>query len=77
MGKRRVTLALDEDAAQLLDRLAAGPHKKSELLAALLRQAAAETSADEPLTEEDPLLRLEQRLQRIERKVELILNRLG
>ena len=71
--KRRVTLMLDEDAAQLLDTLASGPRKKSALIGALLLEATASqtTFADDPMT------RLEQRLLRIERTLEQILTRLG
>ncbi len=38
---RRTTLALDADAAALLDALAPSPRKKGAVLSALIREAAA------------------------------------
>jgi hypothetical protein len=73
MGKQRITLMLDEEPARLLEELASGPRKKSELVTALLLQAAANTES----LAADPMTRIEQRLLRIERNLEQILNRLG
>lgn len=42
---RRVYLRLDEDAADLLDRLAPSENKRGEYVSALLRQAAQPTPA--------------------------------
>lgn len=74
MGKRRVVLALEPEVADLLEQLAEGPHKKSELITRLLRQMKmAQTSA----IDVDPLVAIEQRLTDVERKLDLLLTRLG
>ena len=74
MRKRRVTLLLEPEIADLLDELAAGPHKKSELVSHLLRLA----QRDADLTAvDDPLARLDQRLEHVERQLALLLARLG
>ena len=72
MSKRRVVLALEPEAADLLEQFADGPHKKSELITRLLHQAqAAQTPAA------DPLAAIEERLTTVERKLDLLLARLG
>ncbi len=65
--KQRVTLALDADVADLLERLAGGPHKKSAYVSDLLR------AADAALTADDPLTRLDRRLTQVERQLALLL----
>ncbi len=70
--KRRVVLALDPEVADLLEQFADGPRKKSELITRLLhREEAAQTSAAEPL------FAIEDRLTAVERKLDLLLARLG
>lgn len=56
MRKRRVSLLLEPEIADLLDRLAAGPHKKSELVSHLLRLAQREADL---AAVDDPLARLD------------------
>lgn len=73
MGKRRVVLALDQEVAELLEELAVSPRKKGDLVARLLRQAQADSRADA----EPPLTRIEQRLDEVERKLDLLLARPG
>ena len=74
MRKRRVTLMLEPEVADLLDRLAAGPHKKSELVSHLLRLAQREANLS---AVDDPLARLDLRFEHVERQLALLLARLG
>ncbi len=73
MRKRRVSLLLEPEIADLLDRLAAGPHKKSELVSHLLRLAQREADL---AAVDDPLARLDQRVANVERQMALLLARL-
>jgi len=65
--KQRVTLILDADVADLLEKLAGSPHKKSAYVSALLR------AADAALTADDPLTRLDRRLTQVERQLAVLL----
>jgi hypothetical protein len=69
--KKRVTLVLDADVADLLDKLAGSPHKKSAYVSALLRAANAAFTTDDPVT------LLDRRIVQIERQLALLLARLG
>ena len=69
--KRRVTLMVDADVADLLEKLAGSPHKKSAYVSALLRQADAALAVDAPVAH------LDQRLDNVERQLALLLTRLG
>ncbi|MFM7174912.1 MAG: hypothetical protein ACKO4U_17945 [Caldilinea sp.] len=70
MHKQRVTLVLDADVADMLDKLAGSPHKKSAYVSALLRAANAALTADDPVT------LLDRRLVQIERQLALLFARL-
>lgn len=72
MRKQRVVLALEPSDAEMLEQLAGGSHKKSNLIARLLHQAA-----EPPRVEPDPLCAVEERLAEVERKIDLLLARLS